>query len=155
MIFIERLAQTLDHYKVDYVVVGGFAVALHGAVRGTVDVDLVLRLTEKNFKNAEQAFIQLGLKARLPVDAAQVFHFRKEYINKRNLIAWSFANPSNPIEIVEVIITEDMAKIKKVFKKIGNISLPVASIKDLIKMKRKSGRKQDLLDIQALERLNS
>ena len=44
--FLIRLVRALDKHKVDYAIVGGYAVALHGAIRGTVDVDLVLGFSE-------------------------------------------------------------------------------------------------------------
>jgi len=56
--------------------VGGYAVALHGAVRGTVDIDTVIQLKQNAFNNAEQAFKKLGLQPRLAVSADDVFLFR-------------------------------------------------------------------------------
>src|SRR2546425_736792 len=44
-----RVARAFDRARLPYALVGGFAVALHGAVRGTVDVDLVIRLREADF----------------------------------------------------------------------------------------------------------
>ena len=48
--FIQKLIQSLTKYDVNYAVVGGYAVALHGAFRGTMDIDLVIQ-------NDEQAFL--------------------------------------------------------------------------------------------------
>ena len=140
MIFIERLAQSLNKNNVEYAIVGGFAVALHGAVRGTVDVDLVLKISLQNFKKAELAFHDIGLKSRLPIGASEAFHFREEYIKNKNLIGWTFVNPSNPVEIVDVIITDNLTNMKTITKKLGRVLVPVLSIDDLIKMKRRSGR---------------
>ena len=56
---------------------------------------------------------ELGFEARLPVSGNEVFNFRKEYIKNKNLIAWSFYNPKEPSEIVDIIITHDLAKLKK------------------------------------------
>jgi hypothetical protein len=39
--FILKVVKALNAYKVHYAVVGGYAVALHGAVRGTVDLDFL------------------------------------------------------------------------------------------------------------------
>ena len=94
--FLYRVVESLAKHKVDYALVGGFAVALHGAVRGTIDVDLVIRLQKKQFQLAEVALKDLGLISRLPVTAENVFEFREEYIQNRNLIAWSFYNPKIP-----------------------------------------------------------
>ena len=50
---LTRLCKEFNSKSLRYAIAGGFAVALHGAVRGTVDVDLVLDLTEKNLKLCE------------------------------------------------------------------------------------------------------
>jgi hypothetical protein len=151
--FIYRVIVALEKHNVDYGIAGGFAVALHGAVRGTIDLDLVLRINKKQFQAAEAAFKSVHLVPRLPVTAEEVFDFREEYINNRNLFAWSFSNLKVPSEIVDVVITHDLAKMKTVRVKSGTHVLRVLSVSDLIKMKRASGRPQDLEDIKALEKL--
>lgn len=151
--FIYRLAEALQKKNVAFAIVGGHAVALHGAVRGTVDVDIVLRLEKAAFTAAEAVFKELGLVPRLPVSAEEVFDFREEYIRNRNLTAWCFSNPANPAEIVDVIITHDLGKMHSKNIKSGGRVLPVLALPDLIAMKRASARPQDLEDIAALERL--
>ena len=152
-LFIYRLIEALEKRKVDYAIAGGYAVALHGAVRGTVDIDIVLRFTKKNLFAAEGALGDLGLQSRLPLKGDEVFDFREEYIKNRNLLAWNFINISDPTESVDIILTEDLRNLKT--KKIhsGRKTLRVISIDDLIKMKEKSRRQQDLEDIKALRSL--
>jgi hypothetical protein len=151
--FLFKLIQALDKYQIDYAIVGGYAVALHGAIRGTVDLDLVICFSEKDFVTLEKALKSLGLEPRLPVDGKQVFKFRKEYIENKNLIAWSFYNPLKPIEVVDIIITHDRRKMKVKTISMQGINVKVASVPDLIRMKTLSGRPQDLADIEALRRL--
>lgn len=136
-----------------YAVVGGYAVALHGAVRGTVDLDVVVNWNLKSLRGAERALKGLGMVSRLPVTADDVFNFRDEYIAKRNLIAWNFYNPRDLSEQVDVIINYDLAG-----KRTRRFDLPggpvqVLSLPDLIAMKRQAGRPQDLEDVAALARL--
>lgn len=150
---ILRLSRAFQSQGVRFAVAGGYAVALHGAVRGTVDVDIVLRLSRGDYLAAEKALKGLGLAPRLPVDAGQLFDFREDYIKNRNLVAWSFYNPSNPAEIVDVVITHDLGKMKIHTIKLGEVKVPIVSRRDLIAMKKKSGRPQDLEDIKALEEL--
>lgn len=150
---IEKIIETLKQHKVQYTLVGGYAVALHGAVRGTVDIDLVIALNKRSFQQTEKALNDIGLKSKLPVSADDVFNFREEYIEKRNLIAWSFMNPDNPLEIVDIIITEDAKQMKSTIKTFNGTKIKIAAINDLIRMKKKSGRKQDIEDIKALEKL--
>ena len=151
--FIYRLIEALEKGKVDYAIAGGYAVALHGAVRGTVDIDIVLRWTKKNLFAAEAALRDVGLQSRLPLKADEVFDFREEYIKNRNLLAWNFVNISNPTESVDIILTEDLRNMEIKNVRSGNMTLRVISIEDLIKMKQKSGRPQDLEDIKALRSL--
>jgi predicted nucleotidyltransferase len=150
---IERIARALKEHKVQFAVAGGWAVALHGAVRGTIDVDLVVVLTQKNLVLAEEALQSIGLHPRQPVNARDVYQFREEYIKNRNMIAWSFINKNNPAEIVDIILPEDLSILKAIQKQIGSTRVPVLSKTDLIRMKRKSGRPQDLEDIKALQEL--
>ncbi len=150
---LRRICQAFQDEGVTFAVVGGYAVNLHGAVRGTIDVDLILRFSKSDFLAAENALKGLGLSPRLPVNAGQVFDFREDYITNRNLVAWSFYNPSNPAEIVDIIITHDLAKMKVEKVKLGAQTIPVISRKDLIAMKKQSARPQDLEDIKALEHL--
>lgn len=152
--FIHRIAEALQKQGVAFAIAGGYAVALHGAVRGTVDVDIVLRFEKKEFMAAEAALTGMGLMPRLPVSAQQVFDFREEYIKNRNLIAWSFSNPANPAEVLDVVITHDLGKMRIKKIKAGGRVLPVLAIRDLIAMKKASARPQDLEDIKALERLH-
>jgi len=152
-VFIYRLIQALQKRKVGYAIAGGYAVALHGAIRGTVDIDLVLRLSKKNLLAAEDALKDIDLQSKLPLLAAEVFDFREEYIRNKNLIAWNFINLNNPAESVNIIITEDLRKMKVKRILVGDQILRVVSIEDLIKMKKKSSRPQDLEDIKALRRL--
>lgn len=152
--FLYEVADALDKASVRFAIAGGYAVALHGAVRGTVDVDIVLRLARPQFLAAEAALKGLGLAPRLPVSAAEVFDFRREYIAKRNMIAWSFADPRDASRVVDVIITHDLAKLKTVQVRAGGRTLPLLAVPDLIAMKKESGRPQDLEDIRALERLS-
>jgi hypothetical protein len=153
MLLLEKICKCLESHKIPYAIVGGFAVALHGAPRGTIDVDFIIQFEERIFIAVEQALKSLGMESRLPVTAKEVFQFRKEYIEKRNLIAWSFYNPRNPMEVIDIIITVNLDDCSVIEKKLAHSKIKILSKKDLIKMKKKSGRPQDLIDVQALEKL--
>lgn len=151
--FIRKVVDALTQAGVSYALVGGYAVNLHGAVRGTVDIDIVIALDQGSYEKCEDAMKSIGLTPRLPVTASEVFHFRDEYINRRNLAAWSFHNLNNPLEVVDVLITEDAKALKTVEKRAFGIKLIVASIDELIAMKKRTGRAQDIEDIKALEKI--
>ena len=93
----------------DYAVVGGQAVALHGVVRGTIDVDVALRWTRQTVVDAEAALRGMGLESRIPVAAGDVFDLRDHYARERHLIAWNFFDPEAPMDEVDIVINYDLA----------------------------------------------
>lgn len=153
MQFLNRVCSALANKPVRYAIVGGHAVALHGAVRGTVDVDIALAWNLKSLRATEQALNEIGLVSRLPVAADDVYRFREEYIQNRNLVGWNFYNPGNLAEQVDIVINYDLKgrKIESVDTAAGQVR--ILGLQDLIEMKRASGRPQDLEDIRALETL--
>lgn len=148
---IYRVTQALQKEKVAFAIAGGWAVSLHGAVRGTVDLDLVVVLNQANLEKVEKALKTCGLESRLPVKAKEIVQFRKEFIERQKMFAWRFMNPANPTEIVDILINEDLAKLETKEIRLGSQKLSIVSIDALIKMKKKAGRAQDLEDIKALE----
>jgi hypothetical protein len=154
--FIHKVCSALKKAKVPFAVVGGYAVALHGAVRGTIDVDIVIRWSLKHLQDVESTFKKLGLVSRIPVNAENVFNFREEYIQNRNLIAWNFYNPSNPLNQIDIVINYDLKNLKHIQKiPSADTVIPVLSVIELIKMKKAAGRPQDIEDIEALTALKN
>ena len=153
MLFLNRVCSALADKGIRYAIVGGHAVALHGAVRGTVAVDIVLVWNLKSLQATEQLLNKIGLVSRLPVTADDIFLYRDEYIQNRNLIGWNFYNPDNLSEQVDIVITYDLKgrKFASIDTAAGKVR--ILGLQDLIEMKRSSGRPQDLEDVKALERL--
>ncbi len=151
--FVVRVIRALEAKKVKFAVVGGWAVALHGAVRGTVDLDIVIALTKDNTRRAVAALKSIGVEPRLPLTADEVIDFREEYIKNRKMLAWRFINPSDSTEVVDILIIEDLRSLKTTFVKLAKGRIPILAIEELIQMKKRAGRPQDLEDIKALERL--
>ncbi len=156
MNIFEKIFKSFNSEKIKYLVVGGVAVNLHGYIRFTGDLDILLLLKEKNLEKVDKVMRKLGYSERLPIsilslkDKKQV----KEWLEKKNMQAFSFMPPkNNPLQI-DIIIEESLAFEKivenKVIKKIENVSIPVVSIDQLIKMKRKADRQQDITDLEAL-----
>lgn len=148
-----RVIEALRKARVPHAVAGGHAVALHGAVRGTLDIDLLLKFDEQAFVRAERALRSIGLEPRLPVEAREVFRFRQEWLTRRNLTAWTFVNPQRPSEIVDVVLTHDLAETGTSRVRVDGRQLRIVALDDLIAMKRDSGRAQDLEDVAALEKI--
>ena len=151
---INRLCKSFKERKLPYAIVGGYAVGIYGYKRYTQDLDIVIKWNKKNLINAEQCFIDNGLVSRLPISALDVFEFRDEYINNRNLIAWNFYNPKVLSEQVDLLINYDLARKKTETVATPFTELKVLNLSDLIKMKKESGREKDLIDIKHLEELH-
>jgi len=151
--FINKVSSALDRHKVHFAIAGGYAVALHGAVRGTADIDIVVNWDQKTLRQTEKALQELGLVSRLPVNADDVFQFRDEYVRNRNLIAWNFYHPEDGAKLVDIIITYDLkGKSRQVIESLAG-PIPILKRPHLIEMKRASGREQDIVDADALEKL--
>ena len=153
MTFLERVCAVLGEAGVPFAVVGGHAVALHGAVRGTVDVDVALTWSEDSVAKAEAALQTLGLVSQLPLTAADVVAHRERYVAERRLLAWHFYNPRVPLEQVDILVDYDLAgsAVQRIATDHGRV--PVLALPDLIAMKQASGRAQDVEDAKALEKL--
>lgn len=150
-----EITDIFDKSKLKYALVGGYALALHGLVRATMDVDFVLRLKQSDFELAEKSLEKIGLQSRLPIRAQDIIKMRKEYIENRNLIAWSFVDYKNPSRQVDILITKDLKDLEVEKISVGGRKIAVASLKELLKMKTESGRPQDLIDVKNIkEKLN-
>ena len=152
MTSLERVCRALDDADVDYAIVGGQAMTLHGVVGGTVEVEVVLRWSSLMLERAEKALLGIGLASQLPLTAADVFEHREDYIANRNLLAWSFYDPGAPICQVDVVIAYDLAGKRTERIDLDAATACVLSVRDLIDMKRRSGRPQDLADVEALRK---
>jgi hypothetical protein len=150
-----QLTEAFKKANLKYAVVGGYALALHGLVRATIDVDFVLSLNLKDFETAENVLKVLGLQSRLPVRAQDIIKMREEYIKNRNLLAWSFVDYKDPARQVDILINKDLSDITVKKISVGGQKISVASLEDLLEMKLAAGRPQDLVDVQNIrEKLN-
>ena len=154
MSLLLSLCHELEARQVKYALVGGYAVALHGAVRGTVDIDLILDWQLANLQRAEESLKALGLWSLHPIDAQTVFRDKELLIREKNMIAWSFYNLNNPAQVIDIIITNDLHDKTLVTFLIQEQPVKVLAKHDLIRMKQESGRPQDIEDINALEALD-
>lgn len=147
---LTEIVSRLKDQKINYMVVGGYAVNFHGYSRNTVDIDLVIKLTLSNLKKIEKLLGQMNMVSRLPIDAISIYNFKDEYIKNRNLIAWNFYNKDNPTDQIDILITHDVSDFKSEKFRVKELEVKVITKDDLIKMKKKSGRDKDLLDIREL-----
>ena len=149
----------LNAAGVRYVVVGGVAVVLHGFARVTGDIDLIVDLAPEESRKAIDTLVGIGFRARAPVDAtlfadAQV---RAAWIRDKHLRVFSLWDPLQPVREVDLFVESPIAFAalweRSVLIDIGETQVRVASIDDLVALKRLAGRPQDHLDIAELEAL--
>lgn len=159
MNIFERVFQALNEAKVKYLVVGGVAVNLHGYARFTGDLDLVLLLEENNLVQMKSVMDKLGYKERLPISVLSLSNEThvQEWLDEKNMKAFSFMPAKdNPLQI-DIIIEEslqfDQLRKNQIMKRISDVSIPVISMPDLVQMKKKANRAQDLMDLEALIQL--
>lgn len=149
--FLFEVVDAIDKAKIKYAIVGGYALALHGLVRATVDIDLVLSLKISDFEAAEKCMKDIGLTSRIPVSAKDVINMRKEYIENRNLVAWSFVDFKNPTKVVDILITKDVKDFDVIKVSVEGRKISVCSLRDLLKMKQEAGRPQDKIDVENIK----
>ena len=153
----EELLAYLDAAGVRFVVVGGLAVVIHGHARLTVDIDLVLDLETENVRRAIDALTARGLRPLLPVNASDFVDVetRREWVETRNLQVFTMRDPGNPLLTIDLFAREpipfDDLWSRATNVVLGGREIRVASLEDLITMKRVAARPQDLLDIEKLE----
>ena len=148
-----EIADSLNNEGVDYAVVGGFALALHGIVRATMDVDFVINLRLNDFERAEKALHKIGLISRIPVRAQDVFKGREEFIKNRNMLAWSFVDSLDPFRQADLLIHKDLRKTRTDIISVAGRKIKVATLGEILKMKKEAGRPQDLADVERIEKV--
>ncbi len=104
-------------------------------------------------RKTEEALQTMGLVSRIPVDAKNIFTFRDEYIQNKQLIAWNFYDPIHPINQVDIIINYSLEGSSTKTIKTSDGKIKILSQDALIAMKKASGRPQDLEDVKSLEQL--
>ncbi|MBT3835404.1 nucleotidyl transferase AbiEii/AbiGii toxin family protein [Candidatus Peribacteria bacterium] len=156
MDFYKHIFETLNTAKVQYVIVGGVAMNLLGCPRFTNDIDILLALDSENIDKMKKLMQELGYEQRIPLDLDELGDEKKavQFIKDRNLLAYTFYHPKEPLYAVDVIIGPslqfDQYKKNVVHVDVWSISLPVVSIDDLIGLKEKSDREKDALDVATL-----
>jgi len=147
--------------RIDYLIVGGLAVNLHGAPRVTQDMDIVIALNKENILNINKVLKELGFVPRLPVNPDDLADesVRKEWIADKNMKAFSYYHSKHNYQVIDIVLyyNREYEQLKKnrVIKNAAGIDLNLISIDDLIEMKHFSGRQQDLSDIAILEKIKS
>jgi hypothetical protein len=158
---IEAVLSALNAAGARYLVVGGVAVVLHGYLRTTADLDLVVQLQTENVLRAVRALGELGFRPRAPVQAEMFADpaARQSWLRDKGLTVFSLWSDRYRGLEVDLFVREpfdfDEVYARAVHATLDSTTAPVVSLPDLITLKQASGRPQDLADVQALRALES
>jgi hypothetical protein len=142
--------------EVRYAIAGGLAVVLHGVPRMTFDLDIVVDLEDDNLLSLVAALVEQGYVPRLPVDLRLLADrdTRNDWVQNRNLIAFTLTHPNRPMEEVDVLLATgfDWSEVASslVRLSLADTVVPVVGRELLRRMKLASGRDKDLADANLL-----
>ena len=138
----KEFLRLLNANRVDYLLVGGYAVGLHGYPRATVDLDIWVRASPENADRVLDALREFGfavpeLKAALFIDPSSVVRF---------------GVPPFRIEVMTSIdgVRYEPCRVRAVEFDMDGVPVPVISLEDLKTNKRAAGRHKDLADLDNL-----
>ena len=153
----EEILCDFKKHKVKYVLVGGIAFNLLGGYRNTLDMDMLVEMSDDNLREIVGILKKAGYHVKQPVDPMGIAEkkTREDWIKNKHMKAFNFYKGVKSYEEVDIIIDSPVSyksaqrKAKKV--KIGNLTLPVISPDDFIRMKKCAGREKDLMDIREMK----
>ncbi len=157
---IERVLEALNRAQVRYLIAGGVAVVLHGYLRTTADLDLIVQLEPENALRALRALRAIGYQPRAPVPAEQFADAstREQWIRDKGLEVFSLWSDGIPGLEVDLFVREPF-DFDEVYESASDLQLGTTTVRVvprrlLIEMKKLAGRPRDLEDVEALEQLD-
>ena len=152
-----KIFKEFNDLGIDYLVVGGMAVNFHGVPRMTYDIDLMVLLQSENILNVISKLTTWGYRPRLPVDPRDLADASKRYvwIEDKGMKALNFFSEALPIGEIDLVIDSPIPynelKKRAVEFDLEGIKMPTISLPDLIELKIRAGRKQDVADAEHLK----
>jgi len=139
----KEFIESLNDNSVRYLVVGGYAVALHGHPRYTKDIDIWIEMTPENAQRVIEALAQfgfgsLGLRAEDILEADQIIQL---------------GYPPARIDLLTTVpgVEFETCYASRVQVEIDNVTINFIDLDNLKRSKRAAGRLQDLADLENLE----
>jgi hypothetical protein len=140
---LQPLLELLTKHAVDFIVVGGIAGIVHGSAHPTFDFDVVYARDEQNLERMSAALTELGVTLRgAPADLP----FQ---IDPRTLAAgcnFTFLSRYGSFDILgeaDGMRSYEAMSADSIWETLWGVPVRVASIDDLIRMKRAAGRPKD------------
>jgi len=145
-----RALRTLEHRDVRFVVIGGLAARLHGSPSVTNDTDICYERSAENLDRLESALRQLGATLR---GAPENVPFRLDSATLASGDHFTFTTKAGNLDCLGTPAGvggfDDLAEGAVTFD-LESLRVLVASIDDLIRMKRAAGRPKDLIEAEIL-----
>ena len=139
----EEFFGLLNAHKVCYLLVGGYAVAFHGAPRYTGDIDIYYKRSPHNAKAILEALKDFGFGS---LDLAET-----DFMTHGRVV--QLGQPPNRIDLINLIDGVEFASAWRSRVKDAYGEKPVFYIGKvpLLRNKRAAGRTKDLLDLERLQ----
>lgn len=139
----KEFIQSLNENDVHYLVVGGFAVALHGYPRYTKDIDIWIELDPTNAEKIVKALDQFGFGS-LGLGVM-------DFLEEDTIIQLGY--PPNRIDLITTLpgIDFEPCFTVRIVVEIDGVGINFIDLDNLKKNKRASGRAQDLADLENLQ----
>ena len=138
----ERLLALFNAHRVEYVVVGGYALAFHGAPRVTGDLDVLVKPDRQNAGRI--------LAALNEFDFASMQLTLADFTMPENVV--QLGEPPVQIDIMTTLtgVSWEHAAAGRVDSQYGRTPIYIISRDDFIANKRALGRQRDLADLEAI-----
>ena len=157
---VEAVFGALNGCGSRYLVVGGLAVVAHGYVRLTADIAIVLDPEPQALRRAITALEALGYRPRAPVEFAEFADpaRRRQWAREKGLAVFSVFSPGHRATELDLFV-ETPFDFERVYARAARFAVAdgiedtFVGLYDLIEMKRKVARPQDLEDVEGLESL--
>lgn len=147
----KAILRELTAAGVDFVVIGGIALVLHGSARFTFDLDLTYSTDPANLEGLGGVLVALESRLRGVDDDVP---FVADAATLRNIEVLTLRTSAGDLDVLAHPAGAPSYKVLRGRAErvdIGGFAVLVASIGDLIAMKTAAGRTQDLLDVEELE----
>jgi hypothetical protein len=134
----------LNAEKVDYLLVGGWALALHGHPRYTGDMDIWIRPTLENAEAVIRVLRQFGFRSK---------EFDPQAFTKAENI-FRFGFPPMQVDIINTIAGVDFESCyqNKIIFQVGDVPINIICLDDFKKNKLATGRPKDIADADSVTR---
>lgn len=139
----KEFVELLIRYKAEYLIVGGYAVGIHGHPRYTGDLDIWLNPTQENAKKIVKVVNEFGFSS---------FHLTEsDFMKEGNVV--QLGHPPLRIDLLTQIdgVTFNACFQNKKEVEIEGVVVNFIGYQDLLKNKRESGRLRDLDDLENLK----